>query len=101
MSMSKKTKTRPKPVEPTRQEVVFFPKEAFGSHRKGIPLAEKPQRIWTAMPTDVKPELPVKMVHLQTGFLEDFLHDWNYHNGTLRYYSRVTSGDVYLVLEYP
>lgn len=82
-----------------RQVALFVPKAKFGSGN-GVELDAAPTRVWTAIPTDVKPPLPKKMRHHDNGFLEDRIHDWNWSNGKLRFYSRVTDGDCWLVLEY-
>jgi hypothetical protein len=80
---------------------LFVPRSKFGSQKGGVELAEKPVRVWTAIPPAVEPKLPQKMRHLENGFLEDQTHDWSWTAGKFRFYSRVTEGDCWIILEYP
>lgn len=66
---------------------------------KPIALKDKPKRIWTLF-GEKSPELPFVPVHNVNAFLEDFVHDWNWAGGKLRYYSRVTDRPVWILLEY-
>jgi hypothetical protein len=70
-----------------------------------LSLAEKPYRVWTLyLPEhsdkDITPTLPIRPLHNQNAFLEDQLHDWNWANGKLRYYSRVALDKVWILVEY-
>ncbi len=59
-----------------------------------------PTRVWTLLCQE-KPDLPIKPVHFENAFLEDRHHDWEFLNdGRLKYFSRVSDGDVWLLLEY-
>jgi hypothetical protein len=62
-------------------------------------LDECPRRVWTVL-GEAKPELPMKPIHFENAFLEDRGHDWEYRNGKLKYFSRVSDGGVWLLLEY-
>ena len=48
------------------------------------------------------PELPFIPAHNVNSFLEDPVHDWDYRpkSKTLKYYSRVTEGGCWLLLEF-
>lgn len=85
-----------------RQVVVFYPHELkLGERAPTIPVDEKPKRLWTLFASpEAQPTLPIVPIHHHNAFLEDYLHDWNWRNGELRYGSRVTSGRVWLLLEY-
>lgn len=88
-----------------RQRVIFYPHELklFSGPNPSIELDEKPKLLWTlALERDgnKEPELPIIPVHGRNAFLEDFVHDWNWSNGKLRYYSRISNGGVWLLLEY-
>jgi len=45
------------------------------------------------------PELPYIPVHLKNAFLEDRVHDWDIVQGYFRYYSRISEGDIWILLE--
>ncbi len=59
----------------------------------------KPTRVWTIL-DDAKPTLPMVPVHNVNAFLEDFMHDWNWRNAKLRYSSRVTEGNNWILCEW-
>jgi len=70
-----------------------------------VDFDQKPTRMWTLYPyTDERhpPELPYQPQHLKNAFLEDRVHDWDWKNGKLRYYSRVVGAQegVWLLLEF-
>jgi len=79
-----------------RQEVHWVPKD------RRVPLSEKPYRVWTLYEHDEssRPELPMTPRHNVNAFLEDQIHDWNYVQGKLVYYSRVTHSEVWILVEY-
>ena len=90
-----------------RQEVVFYPYDLMigQQQRNTISVPKKPDRVWTLFrPPEGWPEegprLPIVPVHHHNAFLEDYVHDWNWRDGIMRYYSRVTIGRVWLLLEY-
>lgn len=59
-------------------------------------------RIWTLYmhsDSNVTPELPYTPQHHVNAFLEDYVHDWNHQNGTLRYGSRASEGKVWILVE--
>ena len=87
------------------QRLVFFPHTL--ELGKGLPpaleLPERPSRVWTLYEYEdenTPPELPYAPQHMRNAFLEDFMHDWTWRNGQFRYFSRVTRGRVWLLLEY-
>lgn len=60
-------------------------------------------RIWTLflnMDSEEKPGLPIKPVHNVNAFLEDYVHDWVYRNGILRYFSRAVHSNVWILIEH-
>lgn len=66
-------------------------------------LSLKPTRVWTLVyekDENKVPSLPIHPVHDANAFLEDEVHDWNWRRRKFRYYSRVTSGKVWILLEY-
>lgn len=69
-----------------------------------LPHMREPKRLWTLIRESqgATPVLPYVPVHNQNAFLEDKIHDWNFANGKLRYYSRVVNAHegVWLLLEY-
>jgi hypothetical protein len=69
-----------------------------------VPYAgKKPSKVWTLFmeeDPDKKPELPYHPAHLQNAFIEDWLHDWDLVGGMFKYYSRVSEGGVWLLLEF-
>ena len=86
-----------KDTKPVRQEKMWLSKEAFGARGTGIPVPVKPWRVWTEIQDVV---LPTEMKHNVNGFMEDHIHDWVWRNGTLYFYSRVSDGDVNIILEW-
>lgn len=61
-----------------------------------------PFRVWTLfMFTDenVKPQLPFILVHQQTAFLEDRIHDWDIRKGIFQYRTR-HDGKVWVLFEF-
>ncbi len=63
----------------------------------------EPKRLWTLYLNtdhDNPPTLPFIPKHLENGFVEDKLHDWNIKNGKLIYRSRLSDGGCWSLLEY-
>jgi len=88
-----------------RQRLLYFPHslENGKGPAPAVDLPEKPSRVWTLFRhTDENepPELPIVPSHFHNAFLEDYVHDWKWRNGKFRYFSRVTEGPVWLLLEY-
>jgi len=64
---------------------------------------KKPTRLWTLFEelySNKRPNLPFKPVHHQNAFIEDYIHDYDIKDGFLRYYSRVSSGGNWVLLEF-
>lgn len=58
--------------------------------------------VWTLyhhQDRDKPPELPFYPVHHKNAFSEDYMHDWNIHQGKFRYGSRVTDEPVWVMVE--
>jgi len=79
--------------KPYRQEIHWVPEN------KRVELDREPRRVWTWILPE-KPELPVVPGHLVNCFMEDRIHDWKWHKGVLRYFSRVRDHSVYIICEY-
>lgn len=91
----------------SRQVVLWVPPGPNGEMPRGgfqLPLAgEAPERVWTLYRHRAEgeaPALPFKPIHRHNAFLEDVTHDWTHRNGELRYYSRVSDGGHWILLEY-
>lgn len=68
--------------------------------QSGVPLSEEPIRVVTLINEKLFHELDGAMIHMRTVFFEDRIHDWNWHNNTFRYFTRVVDvGDVLIVYE--
>lgn len=71
---------------------------------EAIPLQKgTPFRVWSLCDQrnkNTKPALPYAPKHLKNAFLEDRVHDWLCVNGYLKYYTRVSTGGHWLLLEY-
>lgn len=72
-------------------------------HANPLPLppdGRKVERIWTVI--DREKLDAMGPVHNVSAFLEDYVHDYQYQDGKLRYYSRVVEVDkpVDIVLDY-
>ena len=64
---------------------------------------EKPKRLWTLyeeLYSNVRPILPYQPIHHFNAFIEDYVHDWDIRNGFLYYYSRVSGGGTWALLEF-
>lgn len=93
-----------------RQELLWIPLgkpvEGHDSILRVEPIpytGKKPDRLWTLyeeLYSNKKPELPYKPEHLKNAFLEDYVYDWDINNGFLHYYSRVTNGGNWALLEF-
>ncbi len=95
-----------------RQELIFlknWSKRGYAMKAAPVPCAEKPTRIWTLFREETEskpPALPIIPVHMENAFLEDHVHDWNWHGklgprpAQLDYYSRVSDRPVWILLEY-
>ena len=92
----------------SKQSLIWIPlgKPINEDHYKVDPIpykGEKPKKLWTLyeeLYSNRRPQLPYKPVHLVNAFLEDYVHDWDINNGFLHYYSRVTNGGNWALLEF-
>jgi len=75
-----------------RQELVWID----GS--KSAQLSECPQRVWTLQ--NQNPSLPIQPVHGRNAFLEDKVHDWDWKNSRIKYYSRLAECNVWILVEF-
>jgi hypothetical protein len=66
-------------VKPTRYEIL---RDVVNGSK--LPLKECPVRVWTLL--DEKGFEERGPVHWHTAFLEDRYHDWDWKNGTFRFY---------------
>ena len=97
-----------------RQAVVWVPHGEPGVPNT-VALPEKPSRVWTLLTERVAGEPPrglsstpkaikgsegLAPVHGRNAFLEDPIHDWTWSAGRLRYFSRITTGNVWVLCEY-
>lgn len=76
-----------------------------GGVYKPANVDEEPDRVWTLFlpdheTQDKPPTLPVYPVHNKNAFLEGYVHDWNWHNGKFRFYTRVNDRSCWVLLEY-
>ena len=91
-----------------KQELLWIPKgkDVGGSSLRCDPVPFKgkvPKYVWTLLiiaDENNKPELPIKPIHHRNAFLEDRVHDWDIRKGQFFYYSRVTEGEVWVLLHY-
>lgn len=66
---------------------------------------DRPYRLWTLYLNEDQnnpPSLPIIPKHLHNAFGEDYVHDWNVYGSSkkLKYYSRVSNGNHWLLLEF-
>ena len=72
--------------------------EANGRVR--IPMERKPVRVATLLDERKFLEKGGALIHLETVFLEDRIHDWDHFKGAFSYYTRIaTRADVVVVYE--
>ncbi|WP_157643861.1 hypothetical protein [Burkholderia ubonensis] len=65
---------------------------------RGIPVARRPVRVATLLNEARFIDAGAALIHHDTVFLEDRIHDWDYRDGHFRYYTRVAQvADVVLV----
>lgn len=64
------------------------------------PYMQRPKQMWTLLDSTPR-ELPIKLKHGETAFIESSIHDWDIMDGKLHYYSRFADGgcDVVLVFD--
>ncbi len=55
----------------------------------GIPLDAKPVRVATILDQEKFNITGYEIIHNETVFIEERVHDWHWHNGMFYYYSRV------------
>lgn len=67
-----------------------------------IDVPTKPTRVWLLLLPDGSPELEIPLVPEQhkNALLEDYVHDWNWENGKLRYYTRFADHSAWILLEW-
>lgn len=82
----------------------FDPKRPHADRRTVTDMPNKPVHVWTlySEPADQSNPSEFKPVHSYNAHLEDVGHDWNWRNGTLTYFSRVSSPrhGVWLLIQY-
>lgn len=82
----------------------FGPDDSLFLRIDPIPYkGEKPKRLWTLYEdvySNVRPILPYHPVHNFNAFLEDYMHSWNIFNGYLDYYSHISNGGTWALLEF-
>lgn len=64
---------------------------------------DRPYHLWTLFlheKIECPPELPFYPVHNKNGFIEDYSHDYKILNGKLYYYSRISKGNHWVLLEF-
>jgi hypothetical protein len=94
-----------------RQELLWIPErtEKYQQLSVDYPFKTKPDRVWTLYPCtnpDLKPVLPLKPIHGNGAFLEDYIHDWNIRSAKANskpqfvYASRACDGGVWILLEF-
>ena len=86
-------------LKATRFEILRGLTQTLGKPSPSIPLAEKPLRVCTLINEAAFNE-DHHLVHNETVFFEDFIHDWNWQDGKFRYYTRISdNSDVVIVYE--
>lgn len=92
-----------------RQELLWVPSGEGGDMPRGgfrLPYAgPMPTTLWSLTShrdPAAPPALPFRPVHQINAFVEDAVHDWKYDTtaNLLRYYSRVSVGGHWLLLEF-
>lgn len=65
-----------------------------------IPLIEKPIQVWTLLDEELFNK--VGLIHWQTAFIEDIMHDWDWNKGQFSFYGHSgLRGDLHdLVIVY-
>ena len=58
-----------------------------------LPMARKPVRVATVMNEEAFKGSGNVLIHLNNVFLEDRVHDWDWHEGSFTYYSHVVAVD--------
>lgn len=86
-------------MKPTRYEIL---RQVENSHKGTTDLSERPKQVWTLLNEDMFNKTGV-LSHWQSGFIEDYVHDWDWRDGKFRYFPH-SSGpgqrmDVVIVYE--
>jgi hypothetical protein len=66
---------------PTKYEIL---RDVENSSSIRIPLEKRPQAVWTLL--NEEKFLQVGLIHWETAFIEDSMHDWDWHDGQFRFY---------------
>ena len=86
------------------QQLIWIPKrETVGPIVVPYNYKVTPKYLWTLYhynEESIKPILPYIARHNISAFLESSIHDYDIRNGNLYYYSRITDGNVWLLLEF-
>lgn len=73
-------------------------KDVQASGRRMIPMERKPVRVATIVSHEKFEASGHLMIHWETVFFEDRMHDWEWRDGQFRYYTRIAeSADVLIV----
>ena len=88
------------------QEALYIPADESDEETAGHPVVEwpwrgrrRPERVWTLLAAE-RPQLPIAPRHHQNAFLESHMHDWDLVGDVFHYYSRLSGGGVWLLLEW-
>jgi len=66
--------------------------------RARIPLERQPLRLVTLIDEAAFKAYGNAIIHRVTGYIEDQMHDWSWHKGVLRYYTRITEKSDLLIV---
>lgn len=78
-----------------RTEIHWVPE----SREVVLPSKIRPFQVWTFLGEE-KPDKDVIPTHNHNAFLEDFIHDWVMMGSTLKYFSRVATHSVWILIQY-
>ena len=83
-----------------KQELFFVPTSKKVDLGRVLPIGS---RIWTLYDGNKNPEykfdLPIKPVHFLNAYLEERVNDWRQDGTILKYYSRISDGNVWILVE--
>lgn len=73
-------------------------KDVQANGRKMIPMQREPIRVATIVSHEKFEALGHLMIHWETVFFEDKIHDWEWRDGQFRYYTRIAEmADILVV----
>lgn len=99
----------PKPDRKVKRQMVLWvpygPRANMTPGHQPVQLGERPWRVWSLFivgheAEDSPPPLPMAPVHGRGAYIESYVHDWDWKDGTLYFAARVPERGLWVLIEY-